>query len=155
MSPIRYLLAYLIPLLAINGYLMGGLATFAVLVVAFLVIPQLDLIIGEDASNVTREPPRQLEAKQSFWMITLGYVPVQVVLLLWAASAFTQMEESWLERSGLLFSVGICHGAIGIAMAYEVFHQKNRQATLAGQRRLLTVGYLHFYIEHLIGPTSM
>lgn len=151
MSPVPYLLSYLLAALVVVGTIMGGGFNYIAFLFAFAIIPILDLLIGTDSSNATPEKMAELEQKQSFRLIALGHVPIQVVLVVWAASVAGSNTLSGIAMLGFVLSVGTATGGIGITVAHELFHKKNRIDALGGKILLLTVSYMHFYIEHLIG----
>jgi len=52
---------------------------------------------------------------------------------------------------GTIFSVGIISGAFGITSAHELIHKNNQFEQTLGKISLASVGYMHFYTEHLFG----
>jgi alkane 1-monooxygenase len=77
--------------------------------------------------------------------------PVLVGLVIWASWVVTHRGLTPVELAGLLISVGICTGGLGITVAHELIHKASWFDRRLGQLLLLNVGYMHFYIEHLIG----
>ncbi len=151
MKPWPYLLAFIVPLSAVVGHWWGGVFHFLTPVIAFVIIPLLDLVAGAEGNNL---PPAELEKlaeKMSFRVITFLYVPVQVGLVLWGGYVVTHAALTPVEWLGLVVSVGIATGGIGITVAHELFHKKNAFEKALGHVLLLTVSYMHFALEHLIG----
>jgi len=56
-----------------------------------------------------------------------------------------------LQWAGFVFSVGINTGVLGINIAHELSHKNNKFEQNLGKALLVSVGYGHFFIEHLYG----
>lgn len=151
MSPLPYCLAYLIPGLVVLGYYGGGVFNYATVVFTFGLVPLLDMVIGVDRSNATQEQLRALGTKFSFRLVLLLYVPIQVALVIWGAAVVSRGEMSAFELIGFVAGTGVATGGIGITVAHELLHKKNRLDQLMGKALLLTVSYMHFFIEHTVG----
>ena len=149
LGPIAFAIAYLIPLLLLPAYLIGGWGWFIVPVVVFGAIPVCDALLGTWLYNPTPEESAALLARRGFQLMTWCYVPVQIFLVFWGASLAGQL--SVIEQIGLCFSVGLCTGAIGINLAHELMHKPGKFERGLSQILLLMVSYMHFYIEHLRG----
>ncbi|NUM68977.1 hypothetical protein HUU39_27545 [candidate division KSB1 bacterium] len=83
MKPWPYLLAFIVPLSAVVGHWWGGVFHFLTPVIAFVMIPLLDLVAGAEGNNLPLAELEKLAEKMSFRVITFLYVPVQVGLVLW------------------------------------------------------------------------
>lgn len=147
-----FYLAYLMPASALAGYQLGGIYTFLTIFLAFIIIPIFDRVIGPgpDVTNPTPEETEELARKLSFRLVTLIYVPVQVALVIWGAHIVTHATLSTLEWMGLILSTGVTT-SVGITVAHELCHKRNLLEKTLGKILLMTVSYMHFYIEHLIG----
>ncbi len=151
MKPWPYLLAFIVPLSAVVGHWWGGVFHFLTPAIAFVIIPLLDLVAGVEGNNLPAAELEKLAERMSFRVITFLYVPVQVGLVIWGGYVVTHAMLTPVEWLGLVLSVGIATGGIGITVAHELFHKKNAFEKALGHVLLLTVSYMHFAIEHLIG----
>jgi len=151
MSALPFCLAYLMSLFVGIGYQLGGIYTFLTPFITFVIIPLLDLLIGVDQRNPTPEETEALSHKLSFRLVTIIYVPVQVGLLIRGADLVTHAHLAPLEWFGMILSVGIMSGGIGITIAHELSHKKNLLEQTLGKILLLSASYMHFYIEHNLG----
>ena len=145
-----YLAAYVVPLLAVAGLRLGGAATFLTPVFTFVLIPLLDLAVGEDRTNLTPDEERALEGERYYRLLTWLFVPLfWGVLALGLRGAGT---GTWtpLETAGNLFSLGIL-GGIGIVVAHEMGHKPGRFEKLLAKGLLHPVFYGHFLREHNLG----
>lgn len=151
MSPWPYSLAYIVPLSVVAGHLLGGVFYYLTPMIAFGLIPLLDLIIGADQANLSAEKLEILSEKFGFRVITFLYVPLQISLVIWGAYIVAHEALTGFEFAGFVFSIGITTGGVGITVAHELFHKKNGFEQALGHALLMTVSYMHFYIEHLTG----
>ncbi len=146
-----FYLAYLMPVSAVAGYYLGGVYTFLTPFLAFAVIPLLDFVIGADRTNPAPEELEALARKWSFRFVTILYVPVQVALVIWGAYVVTHAPLTAIDLTGLVLSIAIATGGIGITVAHELCHKKSFVEKTLGKTLLMTVSYMHFYIEHNLG----
>lgn len=151
MSPWPYSLAYVVPLSVILGHWLGGVFYYLTPMITFGLIPLLDLMIGSDRTNLNAEALERLSEKFGFRVITFLYVPLQISLVIWGAHVVTHEALIGFELAGFVLSIGITTGGVGITVAHELFHKKNAFEKALGHVLLMTVSYMHFYIEHLIG----
>ncbi len=151
MSVLPYYIAYVLPATVVLGVQLGGGFTFLTLFVVFCLVPLLDAVLGGDDRNPTPDEMAVLEARWSFRMVLYLYVPVQLGLIVWGASMVSKQHLSWLEIAGVTASVGIVAGGLGITIAHELAHKRTSLERSLGKLLLLSVSYMHFYIEHNIG----
>jgi len=151
MHPWKYCIAYIVPASVLVGYALGGAFTFLTPFLVFVLVPLLDLFVGADSTNPTPEEMEQLSHRISFRLVLYLFVPVQLGLVIFGAYAVSQGTLSWLEILGLTLSVGVTTGGLGITIAHELAHKKRVLDRTLGKLLLMTVSYMHFYIEHNIG----
>jgi hypothetical protein len=58
-------------------------AFWSLLFLVFGIIPALELLIGPDLDNPTKEEEQVLAKKWSFFLVTIAWVPLQVLLVIW------------------------------------------------------------------------
>ena len=151
MHPLGFCLAYVTPASVVAGLWLGGSGTFLTPVIAFIIIPLLDLIIGTEQQNPTEEENKKLEEHLLFrWVLYLA-VPMQVGIVVWGAYVVAQVPLSMLELVGFVFSIGIMGAAIAINVGHELCHRSLWYEKNMAKLMLLTVSYMHFYIEHRKG----
>jgi alkane 1-monooxygenase len=148
MRKLGYLSAFTLPLIVVIGYYLGGWFHFSNVVFVFLVIPLMDELVGKDTSNVTISERAHLSEERFFRYVTFAWVYVQFSLILWAAWAIAQPDLQWIDKLGLTLSVALTTGGIGITVAHELGHKKSKLERFYAKALLLSVCYMHFYIEH-------
>lgn len=148
LRPLRYLPALSVPLLAAAGFLLQGLWTWALPLYAYLLVPLLELALKRDPANL--EPAEAQAAKRARiydWML-YAVVPVQWVLLgLFVLTMHAGGLAHW-EAAGMVFTMGIACGVLGINVAHELGHRTSRAEQWLARALLLTAQYMHFSIEH-------
>lgn len=148
MKDLKYLAAYINPVLAIIGLIVGGWLTWGAVIFSFVIIPIFDQIGPVDTSNVNDETRETLLGKRIFdWLL---YLNLPVVFFIVGLLAFTLNTTSLssLELIGNLLSVGIVIGSCGINVAHELGHRKSAYEQRLGQILLIPALYMHFFIEH-------
>ena len=145
---LKYLAAYINPLLASIGLWFGGLYAWSAVVFSFILIPVLDQISPKDTSNVSPEQREELLNKRIFdWLLYLNIPVVYGVVTLF----IIQLNQTSMPLEVLLgniLSVGIVIGSCGINVAHELGHRKEKFAHRLSQALLLPALYMHFFIEH-------
>ncbi|MDT0552801.1 alkane 1-monooxygenase [Urechidicola vernalis] len=150
MRKFKYFFIYILPLSAFVAFVSEGLFTFLPFILAFIIVPLLELSIKPDHSNLSK-----LEAdiaKHSFHYRAIVYsmVPIQVGLLVLFLTTATNYFST-LEIAGRISSMGILCGIIGINVGHELGHNDSRLNQFLGELLLLTSLETHFLIYHNYG----
>jgi len=152
MSALPFTQIYLVPVIIIAGYLLGGWCEFITPLFVFGIMPILDYIIGPYKKNAPEDQEKSLSEKREFRWITWACVPMQVGLMVWGAYVATHKELRWFELVGFVFSVGIMSGVMGINISHELIHRIQYPfERFLGNIMLWTTGYMHWAIEHVQG----
>ncbi|MCK6618258.1 MAG: alkane 1-monooxygenase [Cyclobacteriaceae bacterium] len=141
--------AFIIPALVITGFYLDGYWNYLAIVFAFIIIPVIDQISGLDTTNV--EPQRVKFVSEEFFyrFVTYLWTFIQLAFLLWGFYAITSGKiNTPLEWMGFTISFALVTGGIGITVAHELGHKKSRVERFYSKLLLMTVCYMHFYIEH-------
>ncbi len=144
----KYLIAYLLPIAAFGAVFGSGWQPWSVLILAFVIIPALELFLPYSTYNFqeSEEPSR---ASRIFFDVLLYLnVPLLYTILFLFLYRITSAELTWHEQLGMSFSVGICMGVMGINVAHELGHRKKPFERLFAKLLLLPNNYMHFIIEH-------
>lgn len=148
MRDAKYLIAYLPPVSAFAAVLLQGIWSFSTVVLAFVLIP-----LGEQfVAGTTRNLPPEVEEKKAAsplfdWLLYLN-VPMLFALLWLFFSTVTTTDLAGWELLGIILSVGIVVGTIGINVAHELGHRQTRHEQFLAKTLLTTALYAHFFIEH-------
>lgn len=145
---LKYLLAYAVPASVFLSIYLRGYASFFAVVFLFVLLPLMEWMLPGTKRNYT--PEEEAQRRQNPWFDYLLYlnVPIQLGLMGYFLWAVATVELAAYEYVGLIFSMGMACGSLGINVAHELGHRTNRLDQLFAQVLLLTSLYLHFFIEH-------
>ncbi|MFK7786839.1 MAG: alkane 1-monooxygenase [Crocinitomicaceae bacterium] len=151
MKDLKYLAAYIAPVLTFVGIYFGGLSSFSAFVFAFVFIPVTELILPRALHNLTE---KEVESKLSNSMF--DYLLYFNVPLVWGGIVYFLIGlvngyYTTLEMTGNLLSLGVVMGASGINVAHELGHRTNKVEQWMAQALLLPSLYMHFFVEHNLG----
>jgi len=147
-NDLKYLMAYLMPLVAILGLSQQGLWSPGSIYVAFVLIPLLEQWLPRSPLNLDAETEREkLKSRFFDWLLYLN-VPLLYGVIVYFFYVISTRELTTFEQLASVLNVGILVGTIGINVAHELGHRtRNLEQTLA--KVLLLPGlYMHFFIEH-------
>ncbi|MEM6629681.1 MAG: alkane 1-monooxygenase [Bacteroidota bacterium] len=148
MRDLKYLLAYIPPLLAFLGLYFQGIWAFSTVVFTFGLIPVLELFTPNSQANFS-EKDRAIRLSNRFFDILLYMnVPVVYGLVLYFLYILNTHILQTYEYIGLVLSVGIILGASGINVGHELGHRKSIFERFLAKLLLLPSMYVHFFIEH-------
>lgn len=116
-------------------------------IIAFGLIPLIDVFGGEDGNNPPDELVEELENDRFYRWTTYAYVPLQYSSFFLACYIWANWDLSMLSNLGLAITVGVTAG-IGINTAHELGHKKESIERWLSKVVLAQSGYGHFYIEH-------
>jgi alkane 1-monooxygenase len=154
MSRYGFLLALTLPLLVVAGFLLGGAWNYLTIAFSYALLPLLDLLSGNDRFRPDREQVMTLERDPWYRSILYLGAAMNLALLVFGAWVVTHTVMSWWALAGFILSVGTSSGSIGIVIAHELGHHVNRFDRLLSRALLVSVCYMHFYVEHNRGHHS-
>jgi alkane 1-monooxygenase len=141
--------AFILPAMVICGYYLGGWWNYLPLVFVFVIIPLIDYLIGLDTTNPDDAEAKIIGEEFYYRFITYVWTFVQLGFVVWSAYAITTgVINTVSEWIGFTISVGLVTGGIGITVAHELGHKKSKLERFYSKLILMTVCYMHFYVEH-------
>jgi alkane 1-monooxygenase len=141
--------AFILPALTAIGYYAGGTWNWLAIGFVFILITFIDFWIGLDTRNVPSDQVSIVSEEFYYRFITYVWTYFQVGFVIWSCYAVTTGKlTTWYEWIGFTISVGLVTGGIGITVAHELGHKKSKLEQLYSQVILMTVCYMHFFIEH-------
>ena len=136
----------LMPLLALLGIGMGGAWAWSLPILIFGIVPLVELFSFGNQSN----PNSHEEAKRRSSFVYDGLLYLMVILQWVSIFVFFHYAghfSGW-EFAGVVVSMGILCGTLGINVAHELGHRPEKVNRFLAKATLLTSLYMHFYIEH-------
>ncbi len=141
--------AFIIPALVVAGSYAGGWWNLTSLVFVFMVIPLIDYLIGIDTRNVPKEEKEIIGEEFYYRLITYVWVYVQFGFLIWCVYRISSgAMTAWYEWAGFTIGTALVTGGVGITVAHELGHKKSGLEQFYSKALLMTVCYMHFFIEH-------
>lgn len=142
-----FLLPFLLPPMLVVGVEWGGAWAFLPVAVVFGLIPLVDLLLGCDRRNPDEALLSRLIQSRFHRTILHAWVPVQLAVMAWAVGRVAQVTDPE-TFTGLVVSLGVITGGIGITVAHELGHKRAGVDQMLARVLLISVGYLHFLVEH-------
>ncbi|BAO54839.1 alkane 1-monooxygenase [Nonlabens marinus] len=151
MKDLKYLTAYLVPIICFLGIYNAGVWLYLTPLVVFGLVPLLELWMPSLKTNLDEEQ-RESKLKNKFFDVLLWLnVPIVFGVLIYGFYTYTNSAFQTYEVIGLIFSLGIVAGSNGINVAHELGHRQETWERFLGKLLLLPSLYMHFYIEHNYG----
>ena len=143
-----FLFSYTFPLTIVLSYYLGGANwTYSGFLYAYIFVPILDQLVGQDPHNVVRTEFESLVDDVYFDVLVYSNVYIQYAFLIWGSWVLTHDQLSLFQSVGLVLSLGIYAAGI-INIAHELGHRQNKIAQFHSKMALMSVSYMHFFIEH-------
>ncbi|WP_443093658.1 alkane 1-monooxygenase [Nocardia speluncae] len=116
-------------------------------IMVLVLIPLLDLLVGDDGSNPRDEDYETLSNDRYYRWCTYLFLPIQLVGLALAGYLWSGSELDIVDKVGLAVTLGLISG-IGINAAHELGHRVERLERWLAKIALAQSGYGHFFVEH-------
>lgn len=145
---IGFLTAFIIPALTILGFYLGGYWNFITILFVFVIIPLADYWIGEDLENLSEDQSILIAEQFYYRFITFIWTFFQLAFLVWGVFVVASRPLSMVEWIAFTQSFALVTGGIGITVAHELGHKKSKMERFYAKLLLMSVCYMHFYIEH-------
>jgi alkane 1-monooxygenase len=125
-----------------------GLATYSLLLLAFGIIPCIELLMKPDVKNM--EAAEASIAKQSkvFDYILYFFVALMVACTLYFLYILKTKELDTACTIGIILTQGLMAGIFGINLGHELGHHTRLLDRRLAKIALSTSLYMHFYVEH-------
>ncbi len=146
-SDLRFLLALVMPLMAIAGVVMLPHYSALTTLVMWLGVVFLELFLPGGKKTPAAIVPGANPAY--FQWVLRTFVLLQLSLI--ALGAYAAVQGDWLTTLGLAFAVGYVSGAQGITFAHELGHSKSKIDRFCAWVLMTSVCYGHFMVEHYRG----
>ncbi len=149
LKKIGFFTAFILPALVIAGFYLGGAWNFIALFFSFVFLPIVDQWMGIDIHNETEDEAKMKGEEFYYRFVTYIWTFVQMSFVIWGAYAICSGHiTTGIEWSGFILSFALVTGGIGITVAHELGHKKSGLEKFYCKMLLMTVSYMHFYIEH-------
>lgn len=121
--------------------------TYFVFIYAYGLIPILDEIVSRDSQNASADEFEKLIKDRYFDFLVYSHVYIQYFMLAWGCYILTHDKLTWYQILGLMLSQGVYASTI-INVAHELGHRVSPIAQFHARAALISVCYMHFFVEH-------
>lgn len=141
----RYALPYLLAVIALAGAALGGAGTYLGALALFGLHPLVDNFFRA-APEIPKDTPTR-----SIWAdaLVISALPFMCVFL-FAGVIHATSATAW-ELVGLILSFGSISGTLGINIAHELVHRREKSLRGLGVGLLTLSNFSHYAVEHVYG----
>ncbi|HET9746727.1 MAG TPA: alkane 1-monooxygenase [Chitinophagaceae bacterium] len=143
---------YLLPLILYAGALRSfhsyGIVVWFPLILAWVIIPLLELFIKADPGNMSLAEEELAKSDKFYDIILYLIVPLQFTALYFFLRNINDPLLQWHDIMGRIGVMGLLCGVFGINVGHELGHRVNIFEQFLAKSLLLTSLYMHFFIEH-------
>lgn len=148
MRDLKYLVAYVPPILTLLALSWRGPWVFATVIFAFGLVPILDRWGPQSSTNFSSEEKKSRLSNSFFDYLLYANVPLIYAIVAMYMYVLNTYALALYEYVGLIFSVGVVLGASGINVGHELGHRRHKFERFLSKALLLPNLYTHFFIEH-------
>lgn len=145
---LKYLGIITAPIVGIGGFYLGGWFTWSLILYVFGIVPLVELFVGTSEDNLSKAEEEMVRADKIYDYLLYLIVPIQYGILLCFLYFITQPGLQTYEIMGMIVSMGIACGALGINVAHELGHRRKKSEQTMSKILLLSSLNMHFFIEH-------
>ncbi|WP_175583927.1 alkane 1-monooxygenase [Nocardia cyriacigeorgica] len=116
-------------------------------IIVLVVIPLLDVMVGDDGSNPRDDDYDALSSDRYYRWCTYLFLPIQFCGLFIAGYLWSSAQLGVIDKLGLACTLGLVSG-IGINAAHELGHRAEHLERWLAKIALAQSGYGHFFVEH-------
>lgn len=143
---------YIIPVLffagAIRSFNSYGWTVWIPMMVAWILIPVLELLIRPDPTNLDTAQEELARSSGVYDLLLYIIVPLQYTALFEFLQGMMQDTLSNTEALGRTAVMGLLCGTFGINVGHELGHRVKKGEQILAKALLLTSLYMHFFTEH-------
>jgi alkane 1-monooxygenase len=151
MKDLKYLVAYIIPVVVILSLNLRGIWSFFTPVFAFVLIPIIETALPVNSANLSEEQQKSKSANFLFDLLLYANLPLIFGIVGWFLWSISWANYTNPELIGLAFSVSLAISSNGINVAHELGHRTTHWERALSKILLLPSQNMHFYIEHNFG----
>lgn len=148
MKKLGFYSAFVLPLLLISGFYLGGIGFSLIHIFVFILVPVLDFFIRKDQENVPENQIPILTKERFYKLVIFSWVYVQLAVLVWGFFVIANRTLSFSEWLWFASGMALVTGGVGITVAHELGHKAGKLEQFYAKVLLMTVCYMHFIVEH-------
>jgi len=148
LKKIGFFSALILPFLLISGFYLGGVNLLLIHAFVFILVPVMDYLISTDRDNIPKAAVSEVTKEYFYKFVTIMWVYVQFSVLIWGFYVVSTHSLSLVEWFAFSTGMALVTGGVGITVAHELGHKSEKVEQGYAKFLLMTVCYMHFFIEH-------
>lgn len=145
---LKYALVLVTPLAVSLSLTLQDGFTFLAPLLLFGLLPLAELFTRGSTRNLTAIEEELARKDRTYDVFLYILLPLQYLLLFQFLARIHRHADAPLETLGLVLSMGMACGILGINAAHELGHRSTQYEQVMSKLLLLTSLYMHFFIEH-------
>lgn len=133
---------------AIRSFNSTGWQIWIPMIIAWVLIPLLELLIKPDPVNMSAAEEELAKKNRSYDLLLYLIVALQFIALYEFLDGMKTDTLSWPDAAGRTAVMGLLCGTFGINVGHELGHRVNKWEQALAKALLLTSLYMHFFTEH-------
>ena len=149
MGKIKYLLAYIIPLLAFHTFNSTGILAYLGLMIIFIAIPIVEILLPPNTYNLDSVEKTMAEEDTFYDWVVYMLVPMHFFLMYYFLTTIDNPELALSDLIPRVLMMGVILAFVGINMGHDLGHKtKNPLKQIMAQVLLTTAIQNHFMPYH-------
>lgn len=144
----KYASVYVSIAVILISLVLGKFYVFIAPLYVFGLIPLIELFSKGTTENMSKAEEELAKKDIAYDILVWSVVPLQYAIIFFFLNRINDPSLVWWETLGMILSVGVSCGVLGINAAHELGHRNTWHEQLLSKTLLATSLYLHFYIEH-------
>jgi len=144
----KYIIPFIFFIGAIRSFNSTGWVVWIPMLIAWVVIPLLELLIKPDPANMSSAEEELSKKNKTYDILLYLIVLLQFAALYEFLDGMKQDVLGWPDRAGRIAVMGLLCGTFGINVGHELGHRVNSLEQSMAKALLLTSLYMHFFTEH-------
>ena len=145
---LKYLIPFIFFIGAIRSFNTNGWQVWLPLMIAWILIPLLELLIKPIRANMNAAEEELAKKNKTYDILLYGIVVFQYLALYEFLDGMKHDSLPWYDIAGRIGVMGLLCGSFGINVGHELGHRVNKLEQLLAKALLLTSLYMHFFTEH-------
>lgn len=147
LSYLKYLCAYLVPVMALFSIYMGGVFSYSAIIFVFGFVPFVELFTSVDTSNMDEVEEAIARDDRFYDYLLYLLVPFQFLTIAYFLFRVNSPNLELYEIIGMITALGMSCG-LSINNAHELGHRNTQFEQFLSKLLLMSTLYMHFFIEH-------
>lgn len=144
----KFIIPFIFFVGAIRSFHSHGWIVWLPLLMAWVIIPSIELLIKPDPYNMSAAEEEMARKNKTYDVLLYLVVIFQYVALYEFLNSMKDTGLSWYDTAGRIWVMGLLCGTFGINVGHELGHRVNKFEQTLAKALLLTSLYMHFFTEH-------